>query len=216
MRGNPWEEQGGDGRSDTLRPGQKRESSRPEEVGARLETTGDFADELPPRLRDLARRGLAWLDADGLRVHKLNSIGAVWLARFFPPGIRGSYLPDPLRQVLRAWQQGRVYSGAFGSWSAASTGDRLIVRAFPDHERRSLLLTLDLLTSFDNRLARNGFTPREVEVLSWVTRGKTDPEIALILGASPRTIEKHVQRILAKLGVENRTAAALAGIEAGF
>jgi DNA-binding CsgD family transcriptional regulator len=90
------------------------------------------------------------------------------------------------------------------------------VRAFPDDEQRNVLLTLDLLVFLDNRLARNGFTPREVEVFSWVARGKTDLEIALILGASPRTVEKHVQRILAKLGVENRTAAALAGVEAGF
>jgi DNA-binding NarL/FixJ family response regulator len=88
------------------------------------------------------------------------------------------------------------------------------VRALPDHERRNVLLTLDLLVSFENRLARNMFTPREVEVFSWVARGKTDLEIALILGASPRTIEKHVQSILAKLGVENRTAAAIVGIEA--
>jgi DNA-binding CsgD family transcriptional regulator len=52
-------------------------------------------------------------------------------------------------------------------------------------------------------------TPREREVARWMAQGKTNPEIARILGMNPRTAEKHVERILLKLGVENRTAAAL-------
>jgi DNA-binding CsgD family transcriptional regulator len=52
-------------------------------------------------------------------------------------------------------------------------------------------------------------TPRECEIARWVTDGKTNPEIAIILGTSPRTIEKHMESILRKLGVENRTAAAV-------
>ena len=51
-------------------------------------------------------------------------------------------------------------------------------------------------------------TSREVEVLSWVSEGKTNHEIGLILGAGTRTICKHVEHILSKLRVENRTAAA--------
>jgi DNA-binding CsgD family transcriptional regulator len=54
-----------------------------------------------------------------------------------------------------------------------------------------------------------GFTPREAEVLSWIIQGKRDVEIAQIVGASPRTVQKHVQSILSKLGVETRTAAAM-------
>ena len=50
---------------------------------------------------------------------------------------------------------------------------------------------------------------RESEVLTWVACGKTDAEIAMILGTRRRTIEKHVERILRKLGVNNRTRAAL-------
>ena len=53
-----------------------------------------------------------------------------------------------------------------------------------------------------------GLSPRECEVAHWVAEGKTNPEIALILSASPRTIEKHMEKILEKLGVENRTSAA--------
>ncbi|MEQ1831580.1 MAG: helix-turn-helix transcriptional regulator [Candidatus Eisenbacteria bacterium] len=58
-------------------------------------------------------------------------------------------------------------------------------------------------------LARFGLTPREADVAHWLAAGKTNAEIASILGARSRTIEKHVERVLEKLGVENRTAAAL-------
>jgi DNA-binding CsgD family transcriptional regulator len=54
-----------------------------------------------------------------------------------------------------------------------------------------------------------GLTPREIEVTTWLTQGKSNPEIAIILQMRPRTVEKHVERILDKLGVENRTAAAV-------
>ena len=50
-------------------------------------------------------------------------------------------------------------------------------------------------------------TSREREVLEWVAAGKTNRDIGAILGASPRTIEKHLERVYEKLGVETRTAA---------
>ena len=46
-------------------------------------------------------------------------------------------------------------------------------------------------------------------MLVWIARGKGNYEISVILGAKPRTICKHVERILSKLNVENRTAAAV-------
>ena len=51
-------------------------------------------------------------------------------------------------------------------------------------------------------------TLREAEVLYWVVKGKINRDIADILGASPATVKKHLERIFAKLGVETRTAAA--------
>jgi len=51
-------------------------------------------------------------------------------------------------------------------------------------------------------------TAREKEVLCWIAQGKRNREIGMILGASPRTIQKHVQSILDKLCVETRGAAA--------
>jgi DNA-binding NarL/FixJ family response regulator len=56
-----------------------------------------------------------------------------------------------------------------------------------------------------------GLTPRESEVLLWIAQGKTNRDIGDILNLSPRTVNKHLEQIFAKLGVENRaTAAAIA------
>jgi DNA-binding NarL/FixJ family response regulator len=59
-----------------------------------------------------------------------------------------------------------------------------------------------------------GLTTREGEVLAWLSKGKTNRDIAQILGLSPRTVDKHLEQIYAKLGVENRTAAAAIAVNA--
>jgi DNA-binding response OmpR family regulator/DNA-binding CsgD family transcriptional regulator len=59
-----------------------------------------------------------------------------------------------------------------------------------------------------------GLTTREGEVLSWLAKGKTNRDIAQILGLSPRTVDKHLEQIYSKLGVENRTAAAAIAVNA--
>jgi len=56
-------------------------------------------------------------------------------------------------------------------------------------------------------------TPREVEVLFWISQGKSNHDIGVILGAKTGTICKHVEHILGKLNVENRTAAAVLALE---
>jgi DNA-binding NarL/FixJ family response regulator len=118
-------------------------------------------------------------------------------------------LPEPLLQWLEQAHRGK--SG--GKTQAAS---------FPDHPELKLhymgnaganefLLRLakdtgtDLPAEFSTEL---GLTTREGEVLSWLSKGKTNRDIAQILGMSPRTVDKHLEQIYAKLGVENRTAAA--------
>lgn len=52
-------------------------------------------------------------------------------------------------------------------------------------------------------------TSREAEVLLWISRGKTNKDIGEILGLSPRTVNKHLEQIFVKLGVENRASAAI-------
>jgi DNA-binding CsgD family transcriptional regulator len=76
-----------------------------------------------------------------------------------------------------------------------------------------LRLNRDTAPELSSALSKTfGLTNREGEVLSWLSKGKTNRDIAQILGLSPRTVDKHLEQIYAKLGVDNRTAAAaLAG-----
>jgi DNA-binding NarL/FixJ family response regulator len=57
-------------------------------------------------------------------------------------------------------------------------------------------------------------TQREAEVVLWIARGKANRDIAEILSLSPRTVNKHLEQIFSKLGVENRTAAAAIAVRA--
>ncbi len=76
-----------------------------------------------------------------------------------------------------------------------------------------LLLAQDDHRSNDAaRLQQAALTPREGEVLSWLAKGKTNRDIADILGMSPRTVNKHLEHIFDKLGVETRSAAAAIGV----
>ena len=65
-----------------------------------------------------------------------------------------------------------------------------------------------------NPLGSLGLTARETEVLTWIAQGKTNYEISVILSACTGTICKHVEHILSKLCVENRTAAAVIALAA--
>lgn len=57
---------------------------------------------------------------------------------------------------------------------------------------------------------------RECEVLRWICLGKSNPEMALILGISPWTVKIHVRNVLEKLGVKTRSAAAAKALHAGL
>jgi DNA-binding CsgD family transcriptional regulator len=126
-------------------------------------------------------RGPEWLDASELR-----SRGAALLAEFFTDG-RGAELPEP----LAAWLE--------------SGSKRPLVRRRGDRhvtvERAGDSLLLEEATDVAS------LTAREREILTWVARGKTNPEIASILWVAPSTIRKHLENVYAKLGVSSRTAA---------
>ena len=91
----------------------------------------------------------------------------------------------------------------------ASGDGALHVRRFtsPGHdETLMLVLEEEHAPPGPAALCALGLTPRQAEVAYWVAQGKTNPEIGVILGASPRTIDKHMERILARLGLEGRAA----------
>ena len=82
-------------------------------------------------------------------------------------------------------------------WSARSLRD---AEAAPDFSSAQPLETL-------------GLTPREAEVLLWVAQGKTNADVATILGMSEKTVKIHLGHIFEKLSVETRTAAARTATE---
>lgn len=88
---------------------------------------------------------------------------------------------------------------------------RLILKATDiDNDEQWLILLQEESETGQIEAIRASFklTKRQSEVLHWVILGKTDKTIAQILGTSPRTVNKHLEHVFVKLGVETRTAAA--------
>jgi DNA-binding CsgD family transcriptional regulator len=86
-------------------------------------------------------------------------------------------------------------------------GGRLCAHIGPDANGWRLELWEDSSAIPSQRLEPFNLTRRQTEVLQWLAHGKGNAEIALILGISPRTVEKHLETIYRQLGVENRLAA---------
>lgn len=83
-------------------------------------------------------------------------------------------------------------------------------RDFTERERALLEVLRPHLAKIYQRINTVGqLTARETEVLRWVAAGKSDAQIGAILRISARTVQKHLQNIYDKLGVESRTAAAM-------
>jgi len=78
----------------------------------------------------------------------------------------------------------------------------------PQRKRNPKIKIKTKLMPVKNPLGSLGLTARETEVLTWIAQGKTNHEIGIILNACTGTICKHVERILCKLRVKNRTSAA--------
>ncbi len=117
-------------------------------------------------------------------------------------------LPEPLQQWLDVAQRS---ASKTQPTAALPSNTQLRLHYMGNAGPNEFLLRLakdtgtDLPAEFSSAF---GLTTREREVLSWLSKGKTNRDIAQILGLSPRTVDKHLEQIYAKLGVENRTAAA--------
>jgi CheY-like chemotaxis protein/DNA-binding CsgD family transcriptional regulator len=111
---------------------------------------------------------------------------AAWLA-----GLGADAVPQPLTVIRGAarliFNAADVRSGE--QWM-------IVLREESDTARVQALMALFRLTQ------------RESEVLHWVIQGKTNRDIGDILGMSPRTVNKHLEHVFEKMGVETRTAAA--------
>ena len=92
-------------------------------------------------------------------------------------------------------------------------GKRLVIRLVSDFDQNILMLEERPTIMQLQSLVLFGLSPREVQVLDWVARGKTNKEIGVILELSPRTVQKHLEHIYRKIHVESRTAAAAKAYE---
>lgn len=148
--------------------------------------------EAENQLRQSLDRAVVLVAKDG-RIVFSSRLAEALLHRFFPDH-----------------QAGRLPTGL------EAPGGPLLVRHFAEPGRDDLRL---LILEEPNHppgpaaLLKLGLTPREAEVLYWLAQGKSNPDIATILGAGVRTVHKHVENIFRKLGLETRNAAALVAIE---
>lgn len=192
-------------------------------------------DELLARIRvhignaRKSRSARAALDTTGRYLFAANSAGRlVWatpqagrllaFAAGAEPGDALPELPD-LPETISRWLAARQDGRSDQASVTLTVGDgRSLAVAFLGRaDRDEILLRIteegagDQAATFREKL---GVTAREAEVLLWIARGKSNRDIGDILGMSPRTVNKHLEQIYVKLGVENRAAAAAAAVRA--
>ena len=144
------------------------------------------------------------------------------LRRFFPGDAigRGQRLPGALAGWLtqsRSWGLDRPSLRIGQQFTVGRHGARLQIHVVPDPVDEGaayLLMKAQRQAASAGELAALPLSEREREVLAFVAGGKTNAEIATILEISPRTVQKHLEHIFEKLGVETRTAAAVCALTA--
>ncbi|MFD1702896.1 response regulator [Methylopila henanensis] len=188
-------------------------------------------DELVARIRvhignaRKSRSARAALDTTGRFLFAANSAGLlVWstpqasrlLALAKGAEATDAELPKAVSRWLAARAEGRSDQNAVTL--TIEEGRRTLAVAFvgrADRDETLLRITeesgSDQAAIFREKL---GVTAREAEVLLWIARGKSNRDIGDILGMSPRTVNKHLEQIFVKLGVENRAAAAAVAVRA--
>lgn len=177
---------------------------RAQEVLVRLAThvRNARAVRLAREAVDVGGHGVLVLDAQG-RVAWRSPQAAAWLREFHPQGLPAAWAEEGVPEHRSTGADGRVLSVRHAG--AVGLGERM------------LLLRVQAASELPpTRLSTASLTPRETEVLSWIAKGKTNRDVGEILGMSPRTVNKHLEHVFEKLGVETRAAAAaLASRELG-
>ncbi len=145
---------------------------------------------------DAAGDAIVAVDDNG-RLSWATPLAQTWLASVCDADHR---LPPSLLRWLACGDAGSA------NFSLQGDGQRL---SFAKLGPRRLLVQRVETVPEPEALARlMNITAREADVLYWMVLGKTNPEIAGVLEMSPRTVNKHLEHIFTKLGVETRTAAA--------
>jgi DNA-binding NarL/FixJ family response regulator len=145
----------------------------------------------------------------------LPEAGVRWLGEFMQPVKLveayqvGELLPAPLLNWVKS-QIETSKNGQYSVFECIKGGNHFSVKLSSCLSSDEYLLLMEKrskqwnLDSVRNAL---GLTLREAEILMWISRGKTNKEVGLILGSSPRTVNKHLEHIFEKLGVVTRAAA---------
>lgn len=154
-----------------------------------------------------AGRSLAAVDAQGALVWCTPQAESLFqrLDPAWEPGsvtLPGGIVPAQLRALAQSGHSGTVNLALAGIEIeiALATGDQ-------PGEALFKITEVGEASKVDLLLRQTGLTRREAEVLLWVSYGKTNRTVSEILGISPRTVNKHLEQVFKKLGVETRAAA---------
>jgi DNA-binding response OmpR family regulator len=178
---------------------------RAAEVLARLHTHASNA-QVNRMVRDaLDVAGLGVVLVDGLgRIAWRSPRAARALFSLHDGGV--DFAATKLQQALQA-----VLQSSSASVECKDTTPRMSLRNMGQTSTGETLVLLETeraVSALESRLKHAALTARETEVLSWIAKGKTNRDIAEILSLSHRTVNKHLEHIYQKLGVETRAAAA--------
>jgi DNA-binding response OmpR family regulator/DNA-binding CsgD family transcriptional regulator len=168
----------------------------------------------------ISQSARAALDASGRFLLAANRAGQVlWLtpqaARLLKnvfPNVNSEAIVLPVH--IREWLEqytGRAMTSGGIAFGPPDSGVKLELSVISQIGADEILLRLIDGDPHDDQMAlrtKLGLTQREAEVLLWIARGKSNRDVAEILTLSPRTVNKHLEQIFTKLGVENRTSAA--------
>jgi DNA-binding NarL/FixJ family response regulator len=156
----------------------------------------------------LAGRSLIALDADGALIWCTPQVETLFasLDPDWTPdrGALPQVLLGPARQLLAE------HVPPLASHRSEVRGMEIELAVLePDRPGETLIRVTEVREDgkIDSLQKHNGLTRREAEVLLWVSYGKTNRTISEILGISPRTVNKHLEQVFRKLGVETRAAA---------
>src|SRR5262249_7167715 len=152
--------------------------------------------------------GLIFLTPNGKI--RLSTTGAMQHVTSYlgPRPLRANRLPEPLwtwvkQQEVALKGKNEVLHIQQNSLVLARETKRLMIRPIFDFDQILLLLEEQPITPQPQLLVPFRLSPREGQVLNWVARGKTDNEIGMILELSTRTVQKHLEHIYQKIGVES-------------
>jgi DNA-binding CsgD family transcriptional regulator len=123
----------------------------------------------------------------------------------------GATSPGVLPAKISGWLKEHAASGSRETLRLIANSTEILLRLVPTDtaDRRLLILTQKNPASPVPSSAKGfGLSKRQLEVAQWIGEGKTNSDIATILGISPRTVQKHVEHIFEKMAVETRVAVA--------